>query len=35
MAYFLAPLSAALAFVVLITAVLVRRDRRLARRYRK
>ncbi len=32
---FLAPLTAALAFVVLSTAVLVRRDRRAARRYRR
>jgi hypothetical protein len=33
MMYFLAPLSAAFVFVALSTAVLVRRDRRLARRY--
>ncbi|MGV4987088.1 hypothetical protein ACVB8X_22935 [Streptomyces sp. NRAIS4] len=32
MLYFLAPLTAALAFVVLSTAALIRRDRRLARR---
>lgn len=35
MLYFLTPLSAALAFVALSTAALVRRDRRSARRYRK
>ncbi|MEV5873688.1 hypothetical protein AB0L75_05525 [Streptomyces sp. NPDC052101] len=32
MLYFLAPLSAAFAFVALTTALLVRRDRRLAHR---
>jgi hypothetical protein len=35
MAGFLIPLSAACAFTALTTAVLIRRDRRTARRYRE